>query len=144
MVWRTCLSLAVEAPVPPPNLPQHQGPRTAPEPYSLAWVWEGRSASAPLQFSEEGDAGSNILNHVTNYGMNQTIYLTSIMEPKLFREGRSRHLASLPLSPPHYAPHDLLSPAYYESLTGLTLIISIPSPPEFPSSSSSTKLYSVN
>ncbi|XP_063858691.1 LOW QUALITY PROTEIN: peroxidase-like [Scylla paramamosain] len=87
VVCRTCLSLAVEAPVPPPSLPQHQGPRAAPEPYSLAWVRKGRSASAPLQFSEEGDEGSNILNHVTNYGMNQTIYLTSIMEPKLFREG---------------------------------------------------------
>lgn len=92
VVWRGCMATPAEAAPPPPTVMQHEGPRAAPEPYSLAWVREGRAASAPLQFSEEGDMGHHILNHVTSYGLNQTIYLTSIMEPKLFREGGSHRL----------------------------------------------------
>ncbi|KAK4304133.1 hypothetical protein Pmani_023906 [Petrolisthes manimaculis] len=63
------------------------GPRLPPEPYSLSWVRKGRAAPVPLQFSEAGEVGSRILTHVTNYGMNQTNYLTNIKEPQLFKEG---------------------------------------------------------
>lgn len=95
--WHGCVITATEAEAPIPGLPQPAGPRGAPEPYSLEWVREARASPVPLQFSEESDVGSNILNHVTSYGMNQTIYLTSIMEPKLFREGTSSCLSHLPL-----------------------------------------------
>ncbi|XP_050717062.1 peroxidase-like isoform X2 [Eriocheir sinensis] len=86
-VWRGCVATAVEAEAPIHGLQQPAGPRGAPEPYSLEWVRQARASPVPLQFSEESDVGSTILNHVTSYGMNQTHYLTSIMEPKLFREG---------------------------------------------------------
>ncbi|XP_053639505.1 salivary peroxidase/catechol oxidase-like isoform X3 [Cherax quadricarinatus] len=63
------------------------GPHQKSEPYSLSWVREGRQAAVPIQFSESSDAGSLILNQVTNYGINATNYLTNVKEPQLFQEG---------------------------------------------------------
>ncbi|XP_037780731.1 chorion peroxidase-like [Penaeus monodon] len=63
------------------------GPRNRPEPYSLSWARAGRQAPVPLQFSASSEVGASILNHVTQYGINETRYLTAVKEPKLFEEG---------------------------------------------------------
>ena len=139
VVWHGCMGTPLEAPAPPPTLKQPEGPRAAPEPYSLAWVREGRSAPPPPQFSEEGDVGPHILNHVTSYGLNQTQYLTSIMEPKLFREGKSSCRA--PIVPKARWTYHLLSSIYFLAYMGHKLISSLPIP--LPSSRF-TKLASVN
>lgn len=70
-----------------PDLTLPAGPRQRPEPYSLSWVREGRQAPVPIQFSETSDVGSTILQHVANYGINLTHYLTKVKEPRLFKEG---------------------------------------------------------
>lgn len=73
------------------------GPRNRPEPYSLSWARAGRQAPVPLQFSASSEVGASILNHVTQYGINETRYLTAVKEPKLFEEGESpRGLSPLP------------------------------------------------
>ncbi|ROT69525.1 hypothetical protein C7M84_012292 [Penaeus vannamei] len=63
------------------------GPRNRPEPYSLSWARAARQAPVPLQFSASSEVGASILNHVTQYGINETRYLTAVKEPKLFEEG---------------------------------------------------------
>ncbi|XP_066966449.1 peroxidase-like [Macrobrachium rosenbergii] len=63
------------------------GPRPRPEPYSLAWVRQSKSMPVPLQFSESRDVGTKILSHVAEHGINETLYLTNVKEPKLFNEG---------------------------------------------------------
>lgn len=66
------------------------GPRRRSEPYSLSWVREARAAApVPIQFSESSEVGARILTHVTNYGINQTRYLTKVKEPQLFQQGQS-------------------------------------------------------
>lgn len=66
------------------------GPRNRPEPYSLSWARAARQAPVPLQFSASSEVGASILNHVTQYGINETRYLTAVKEPKLFEEGEAR------------------------------------------------------
>ena len=66
------------------------GPIRPPVPaYSLEWVREGRMKAREIsqRIRRQYESGNELLNSVTEYGINETNYLIRVHEPTLFTEG---------------------------------------------------------